>query len=191
MRLNKKQHKLFKKYGFKVLEEECHGKVTPLNMIDNLTELTGRNQQLLTGGNIKRACSRAYSSAKDLVVIEDSVTIIWVIFGKKYKLQQFHAVLVDGNSTPVNIGHIQRIAPHNLRAFKVHDDLNALFTTKVDSKTADRIHSCFLLWDGSRVLAQRIQYSMLRLFGRKARCKEPHKHWNFGRVHLKVEDYNE
>jgi hypothetical protein len=182
---------MIKKCGFKVLEDECEGLIDPIYIFpNNEQELKGRHRELLSDENIKQASGRAFSHKENLVVMEGRITLVWVMKCKKYTLKQFYATMVDGASTPVTIGDIDPVAPHTIRAFKVHDDLYGMFPN-VPRKIADQIYVCFLEADGCRRAARVIQYASLRMFGKKARNLEPKKHWNYGRVTLRVEDYVE
>lgn len=184
---------MIKRMGFKVVDEPAP--ITYVTLFpNNLEKMREKYPKLLSDKNIKNATERFGSKKENLVVVELPVNreqrrvfrkLSFKILGKLFEIKQVSAALMDGASTPVNIGDIGSFTPNLLRAWFIHDILYAIFHD-IKRKLADRIFTCFAEKDGTNRLARIIMMLSLRLFGGKARDVKPCEHWNYGRFELKV-----
>ena len=156
---------------------------------NNYKKLSKRYPSLLSDENIKKATTRFGTKKKNLVLVPNkrggNRKISWRYDGDFYELTQETAVMMDGASTPINIGQIGGFTPNLMRAWYVHDALYAIFH-KVPRKTCDRIFICFAEADGTKRGARMLMMTALRMFGWKARKMKSRDHWNYGRMTLLI-----
>jgi hypothetical protein len=175
---------MIKKHYF--IAEQSSTPISPIFLEPNNLENMKRHLPvLLSDENLAMARNRFGTKEENLVVILPSLRVSWWFDGKYYVLTQDEAVLMDGASSPINIGDIGPFVPNLLRAWYVHDALYALFH-QVDRRTCDRIFTCFAEADGTNLVSRMIMYTCLRAFGKHARTIKPEDHWNFGRMKLEI-----
>lgn len=165
--------------------------ITPIIIFSGNEEYCRENfPDLMTESVLDKADARFGTARENLCVIpliNNKPRVMNIHFdGITYELRQTKAILLDGASTPINIGDIDNYGTHCINAFYAHDLLYGLFIKSVGRKTADKIYTAILELDGADKAARAIQFTALRMFGNRATKMSPEDHWNYGRVSLSI-----